>query len=382
MLQPVGPVVVFTASNFPLAFSTAGGDTASALAAGNPVIVKAHESHLATNQLVSEAIQKAAQRCGMPDGVFSSLIGSGYELGQKLVLHPNTRSVAFTGSFRGGKALFDLAIGRDQPVPVFAEMGSVNPVVLLPGILQEKKDALATELAGSVTLGVGQFCTNPGVIIGVKGQDLSEFIDLLRGELKLAVPGNMLNEGIRKNYSRLKNEVSGIDSVEVVAEVPDADDGVGAMVVSVGAGDFISNPKLHEEVFGPFTMIIICDGILHVEEVIRSLKGQLTITIDGEDVELEENKELIDAAKDVAGRVIFNGVPTGGEGGYAMHHGGPFPATTDSRFTSVGADAIKRFCRPVCFQDMPQSLLPDELKNTNPMGIWRQVDGEYVNGTL
>jgi len=382
MLQPVGPVVVFTASNFPLAFSTAGGDTASALAAGNPVIVKAHESHLGTNQLVSMAVQKAAQKCGMPEGVFSSLIGSGYELGKQLVLHPQTCSVAFTGSFRGGKALFDLAISREKPIPVFAEMGSTNPVVLLPEKLKNETDVVATQLAGSVTLGVGQFCTNPGLIVALASEELDTFIRLMDEKLSRSEPQRMLNKGIRSNYENLKTELATLQSVGVETAVKDTGDTVGPMIVSVDAADYLESPKLHEEVFGPFSMIVKCDSILQAGKVLSASDGQLTTTFIGNTNELEANHQLIEIARQNAGRVIVNGVPTGVEVGYAMQHGGPYPATTDSRFTSVGADAIKRFCRPICLQDMPQSLLPEELKDTNPLNIWRQVDGEFSKATI
>jgi NADP-dependent aldehyde dehydrogenase len=381
MLIPVGPVVVFTASNFPLAFSTAGGDTASALAAGNPVIVKAHESHLGTNQLVSEAIQKAAKKCEIPDGVFSSLIGSGYELGKTLVQHPKVKSVAFTGSFNGGRALFDLATKRLEPIPVFAEMGSINPVILLPEKLKEGPEKIASIYATSITLGVGQFCTNPGLIIGMKSKELEEFASSLGEQIARSEAGIMLNTSILKNYTSSKETILQKADVETIVD-SDIKDRAGAAIAMVDAADFLKDPNLAEEIFGPYSLIVKCDDILQVISVLKSVSGQLTTTIMCTDDEVLDYHHLIEAATQAAGRVIFNGVPTGVEVCYAMQHGGPYPATTDSRFTSVGTDAIKRFARPVAFQSMQQSLLPDALKDANPLNIWRTIDGEFTKGAI
>ena len=380
MLVPTGPVVVYTASNFPLAFSTAGGDTASALASGNPVVVKAHESHLGVNALVSIAIQRAAERTGMPDGVFSSLNGTGLELGQALVKHPLTKSVAFTGSLKAGKAIFDAAAERAEPIPVFSEMGSINPVVILDEALAKRGDQIAKQYAGSVTLGVGQFCTNPGILVVKDGEGFPSFVSTLAAEMQQMTPATMLNENVCANYNKSKDIVLNETGVSLEGESSNSGEGLQGRptVASVDAKHFISNPKLQEEVFGPFTMIIKCSNDEDVLQVIQSLKGQLTATIMGEENELPQQKDVIHHLQERVGRIIFNGVPTGVEVCHSMQHGGPFPATTDSRFTSVGTGAIKRFVRPIAFQNWPQALLPAALKDANPLGIWRLLNGEQT----
>lgn len=384
MLIPVGPVVVFAASNFPLAFSTAGGDTASALAAGNPVIVKAHNSHLGTNALVASAIQQAAKETNMPDGVFSSLIGRGYKLGKQLVQHPEVRSVGFTGSFAGGKALFDLANQRPQPIPVFAEMSSINPVILLPNKLAENHKELANSFAQSITLGAGQFCTNPGLLIGLEGAGLDKFSQELGEKIASIAGTTMLNKGIWESFEQGKDQVLNQQGVNVVGE--SNKNGVSLsgkpIVANVSAADFIQNPNLRHEVFGPYSLLVKCKDKAEVLEVMNCLDGQLAATIIGNEVDLEEAEALVEIAKEKAGRVLFNGVPTGVEVCDSMVHGGPFPATSDSRFTSVGTDAIKRFARPICLQNTPQVFLPDELKDENPLGIWRKIDGEMTKKAI
>ena len=378
MLQPVGPVVVFTASNFPLAFSTAGGDTASALAAGNPVIVKAHPYHAGTNEMVAGAIIRAAQKTRMPDGVFSSLNAIDFSVGQQLVLHPDVKSVAFTGSFQGGKSLYELAQKREEPIPVFAEMGSVNPVILLPEKVKADQDKLAAILASSINLGAGQFCTNPGVLIALK----SEETELLKSELAVQItklqPEKMLHQNISKNFEKKTSHFFGNQEVTKLAESAEiASELKGRPVVaSVSGKDFVQNPSLAEEIFGPFSLLIECDGKDELTRVLKAFKGQLTASVIGTSGDIEHFKNEIETIQEVVGRLIFNGVPTGVEVCYSMQHGGPFPSTTDSRFTSVGVDAIKRFVRPVAFQDAPESYLPDELKDTNPLNIWRRVDGQ------
>lgn len=384
MLVPVGPVVVFTASNFPLAFSTAGGDTASALAAGNPVIVKAHESHLGTNELVASAILKAAQNTGMPDGVFSSLNSMGYEVGSQLVMHDDVASVAFTGSFRGGKALFDLAQTRKHPIPVFAEMGSVNPVFVLPQAVQERTAALAQELAGSITLGVGQFCTNPGLIIAIDSPEARQFSEALAKAIESTQNGIMLNEGIRTNFEEKVRHLSSLDPVRLLGsslneQLPHT---VRATVATVSGTDFLEHPHLREEVFGPFSLVVLCTDRAEMESLAAGLEGQLTATLMTGDKDDEYVGKLFHILTQKVGRILFDGVPTGVEVGHAMHHGGPFPATTDSRFTSVGTKAILRFVRPVAFQSVPAALLPDALKDTNPLGIWRKVNGMITKDPL
>ena len=379
-LVPVGPVVVFTASNFPLAFSTAGGDTASALAAGNPVVVKAHESHLGTNALVAYAIKQAAIKTGMPDGVFSSLNGTGPDLGQRLARHPSAKAVAFTGSFKAGKALFDAAAQREEPIPVFAEMGSVNPVLLCEEALKNRGKEIAFQYAGSVTLGTGQFCTNPGLLIGKDSAELEEFVKALSANISEIAPSTMLNEGICLNYARNKNHVleqAGVQ-LEGMSNLLNKDSEGRPTVASVSGTAFLENPALSEEVFGPFTLVVKCESDEILSAVVDSLKGQLTATIMAEESEMERYMPWIDRLQERVGRILFNGVPTGVEVCPAMQHGGPFPATTDARFTSVGTAAIKRFARPIAFQNWPAALLPDELKDGNPLGIWRTVDGVFT----
>ncbi len=379
MLVPIGTVVVFGAANFPLAYSTAGGDTISALAAGCPVIVKAHPAHAATSDLVASAIFKAIEKTGMPKGVFQHVHG-GFETGQALVKHPFTKAVGFTGSLAGGKALFDLANQRAQPIPVFAEMSSINPVILLPDTLQKDAEKTAEKLAASITLGVGQFCTNPGLIIAVEGNGLDRFIKTLSLEFQKAMPGTMLHQGIADNYS--KRLAQALTQKGVQVEGQSLTDGNAAqgrpLVASVAANDFIKNPALAEEVFGPYSLIVRCKSNDELNSVINHSQGQLTCTVIGEEVELAKHASLFNVLVEKAGRLVINGVPTGVEVCPSMQHGGPYPATTDSRFTAVGTDAIKRFVRPVSFQNFPDSLLPNELKDKNPLGIWRMLDGKWV----
>ncbi|WP_138431366.1 aldehyde dehydrogenase (NADP(+)) [Fodinibius saliphilus] len=379
MLVPLGPVVVFGASNFPLAFSTAGGDTASALAAGCSVVVKGHESHPGTNELISGAIIEAAKKTEMPDGVFSSLNG-GPKVGGELVTDPLTKAVGFTGSFKGGKAIFDMVQQRDEPIPVYAEMGSINPVFLLDEKLSASAEELAEEYAGSVSLGVGQFCTNPGLIVAKAGSNLDTFKNVLAEKLSNQSAGCMLNPNISDNYKQQRAtmfEQPGIEVVKAPGEEPQTR-GAGA-VAATTAEHFIANEKLGEEVFGPYTLVVSCSNESEMHKVAGSLAGQLTVTFMGEDEELADYRSLISICREKAGRVIFNGVPTGVRVCQAMHHGGPFPATTDSKFTSVGTTAIERFARPVAFQDCPEALLPDALKDDNPLEIYRNVDGKRIS---
>lgn len=378
MLVPIGPVVVFGASNFPLAYSTAGGDTASALAAGCPVVVKAHPGHAETSTLVAGAIGRAASKVPLPSGVFHHVYGASIEVGKELVTHPHVRAVGFTGSFVGGKALFDLANNRSVPIPVFAEMGSINPVFILPGALKKRGEAVAALVVDSFTQGVGQFCTNPGILLGAKSDELHAFAKSVGEKVKVAATAEMLHEGIASNYKKNRANVLAQGGVTLVAEADDA--GTNNMgrptFASVGLTDFVANPKLAEEVFGPFSMLIEGEKIEELDQALDGIPGQLTASIIGEDDELEAHRAFIDRVREKAGRLIINGVPTGVEVCPAMQHGGPFPATTDSRFTSVGTDAIKRFARPLCFQNFPDTLLPEELKDKNPMKIWRTVNGK------
>jgi NADP-dependent aldehyde dehydrogenase len=380
MNRPLGPIVVFGASNFPLAFSTAGGDTASALAAGCPVVIKGHPAHPKTSAWVYSAMKKAAATCGLPEGTVQHVDGTDFAIGKALVQHPATQGVGFTGSFGGGKALMQYAQERDQPIPVFAEMGSVNPVIFLPDTLAKNGGQLATSYAGSITLGVGQFCTNPGLLLAVESPALDQFQEALAGALAEKGLERMLHTGIQENYQKKLKAVlkeKGVTTVHQPAEEVDVLEAPPALA-SVPASVFLDNPRLHEEIFGPFSLLVRCQSIEELGEVWQAIGGQLTTTLMGTDADLKEHAALLDIAEQVAGRVIFNGVPTGVEVCDAMIHGGPWPSTTDSRFTSVGTSAIQRWLRPVCYQDCPDALLPDALKDANPLGIWRKVNGEFT----
>jgi len=381
MQVPLGPVVVFGASNFPFAYSTAGGDTASALAAGCPVVVKAHPAHSRTSELVAGAISRAVEKCGMPKGVFAHVHGASFETGKALVTHPHTRAVGFTGSYGGGKALFDWANQRKAPIPVFAEMGSINPIFLLPDKLKQSAKDTAALCAGSITLGTGQFCTNPGLIVGIDNEDLQVFIKELGAAIAKTAPGTMLHAGIAKAYGEKRKAALEQQEVETVAESevqPQQEQGVPT-IASATATAFFSNPLLHQEVFGPYSLVIRCADKEELLAVASHLEGQLTCTMMATGKDLMEHTELADLVQDICGRVIHNGVPTGVRVALSMQHGGPFPATTDSRFTSVGADGIKRWVRPLSFQNWENGLLPDALKNDNPLQIWRMVNDQLTN---
>ncbi len=380
MLVPLGPVVVFGASNFPFAYSTAGGDTACAFAAGCPVIVKAHPAHSQTSEIVSEAILKAARDTGMPEGIFHHVHGASFETGKTLVTHPLVKAVGFTGSTSGGKALFDWANQRKEPIPVFAEMGSINPVFLLSGKMKTEAAAIAKMYAASITLGVGQFCTNPGLIIGIAGEELDTFVSTLGEEISKVAPAKMLHAGIAKAYRENRSRALSQSAVTTVAEAATtAQEGEAIATVATATGEaFLNNPVLHQEVFGPYSLVIRCANAEEMLRITRHLEGQLTATLMATDDDLVANDEFVEAVKNICGRLILNNVPTGVEVVLSMQHGGPYPATTDSRFTSVGADGIKRFARPVAFQNWSDALLPDELKNDNPLKIWRTVNNEFT----
>ncbi len=381
MLVPLGPVVVFGASNFPFAYSTAGGDTASAFAAGCPVVIKGHPAHPQTSEMAAQAIIRAAKKTNMPDGIFGHVTGTSFDIGKALVMHPHTKAVGFTGSYGGGKQLFDWANQRKEPIPVFAEMGSVNPVFLLPGKLEEGAEAVAEMYAGSVTLGVGQFCTNPGLIIGIADSNLARFIHGLGGAVEKVQPALMLHSGIAANYHKNKKAVLAESHVKLVGEsVADDNDTLkGEPAIAATDGKtFLQNPLLHQEVFGPFSLVVQCADEAELQQVIAKLEGQLTATIMATAADLDKYAEVVSAVEEICGRIVLNGVPTGVEVCPAMHHGGPFPASTDSRFTSVGEDAIKRFARPLAFQNWPDNKLPDELKEGNPLGIYRMYNGKMT----
>ncbi len=378
MLVPLGPVVVFGASNFPLAYSTAGGDTAAALAAGCPVIVKSHPMHAGTGELVASAIIKAASTTGMPNGVFSNLNSSGIEVGVTLVKHSQVKAVGFTGSISGGRALYNLAAQRQEPIPVFAEMGSVNPVVILPEALKKKGNEWAKTYAGSITLGSGQFCTNPGLILGIKNNDLTNFIQLLSEEIVKIESSCMLHPAIVGAYETNKAKMEEQHGLKISATLTkEVSVNYGRQTITTVEGaTFLANSTLHQEVFGPFSMVVQCENAIQLEAIIVNLEGQLTGTILAENDELEKYENLVIALKNRVGRIIFNGVPTGVEVCPAMVHGGPYPASTDSRFTAVGINSIKRWVRPFSYQSWPDNLLPDALKNENPLRISRNVDGK------
>lgn len=373
---PIGPIAVFGASNFPLAYSTAGGDTASALASGCPVLVKSHPMHSGTGELVASAIIKATEKTGMPNGVFSNLNSSGIEVGEYLVKHPQVKAIGFTGSITGGRALFNAAAQRKEPIPVFAEMGSINPVVILPEALKENNKKIASDYADSITLDTGQFCTNPGLIVSIESEELEVFINHLSDEIAKKQPTCMLHPNINNAFEANKLNTLNQKQIKLVAEFNGnvKDNYAKPTVVTVDGLSFLKNPILHREVFGPFSMLVKCKDINELETVINGLEGQLTGTIMASSEEAQRYSFIIDALKNKVGRLIYNGVPTGVEVCDAMVHGGPYPATTDSRFTAVGVNSIKRWVRPFSYQNWPNALLPDALKDENPLGIKRKVN--------
>jgi len=381
---PLGPVIVFGSSNFPLAFSVAGGDTASALATGNPVVVKAHRGHPGTSELVAGAIERAVAKAGLPGGVFGMLHGAGATVGTALVEHPLAAAVGFTGSRAGGRALFDAAARRSHPIPVFAEMSSLNPVFLLPGALASRGEAIATGFVGSMTLGVGQFCTKPGLVVGIEGPAYAHFRGLLASAVAGAAPGRMLTGEILAAYRKGSADLVGSGGTALLATGAAGtrpDDAV-ALVVTTTAAAFLGDARLGEEVFGPASLVVSAATRDELLAVARHLDGQLTATVHGTPADLEEAADLLAILATKAGRLIVNGYPTGVEVGHAMQHGGPWPATSDPRFTSVGSAALERFIRPVCYQDVPDGLLPPALQNANPLGIVRLVDGQPSRAAL
>jgi alpha-ketoglutaric semialdehyde dehydrogenase len=379
MQMGLGPVVVFGASNFPLAFSVAGGDTASALAAGCTVIVKGHPAHPAASEMVGKAIQKAAKDTGMPDGVFSLLHGDGQTVGIQLVEHPEVRAVGFTGSFNAGKALFDAAVRRPVPIPVYSEMGSTNPVFILPETLDNQAQAFAKGFSGSVTLGVGQFCTNPGMLIYEDTASGKDFTNRLEEAFKETTGGVMLAGNIHHAYNEGIKRHMAVEGVETLAEgaKSEAFNTASPILFKTTSRVFNAHPDLSEEIFGPASLVVEATSREEILNIARNLSGHLTATVHGTEKDLIGYKDLLDILEQKVGRLLINGFPTGVEVNSAMVHGGPFPSTTDVRSTSVGTAAIDRFTRPISYQGMPQALLPDELKNSNPLGIWR-----LVNGTL
>ncbi|MFD1623562.1 aldehyde dehydrogenase (NADP(+)) [Azospirillum griseum] len=373
----LGPVAVFGASNFPLAFSVAGGDTASALAAGCPVVVKAHSAHPGTSELIGRAVQAAVAACGLPEGVFSLLFGSGNRVGTALVADPRIKAVGFTGSRTGGVALMKVAAARPEPIPVYAEMSSINPVILLPAALAARAEALGTGFVGSLTMGAGQFCTNPGLVLAIDGPDLDRFLDAAATAVGGAAPATMLTPGIHAAFTGGVARLSGNAAVTTRARGPETSGPhqCRAGLFTTSADAFLDDPALHEEIFGAASLVIRCAGSQALRAVLERLEGQLTATLHMDGADAEAARALLPVLERKAGRILANGWPTGVEVCEAMVHGGPFPATSDSRTTSVGTLAIRRFLRPVCYQDLPDALLPEALRRGNPLGLWRRVDG-------
>jgi NADP-dependent aldehyde dehydrogenase len=383
---PIGPVVVFGASNFPLAFSVAGGDTASALAAGCPVVVKGHPAHPGTGELVAGAVASAVRLCGLPAGVFSFLQGSAHALGTALVRHPGVKAVGFTGSQRAGRALMDAAHSRPEPVPVFAEMSSLNPVFLLPGALRERTHQIAEGLRNSLTMGVGQFCTKPGLIFALSGSATDSLKDALAVALRASTPGTLLHPGIRDAYAASIEAALNVPGVTLLARSEKEEDPARTQARPVmfvtNAKTFRANPSLGAEMFGPAGLLVETADLVELLELASELEGQLTATIHASESDLPQIRELAGVLERKAGRLLLNGFPTGVEVSPAMQHGGPYPATSDSRFTSVGTAAILRWVRPVCYQNLPDAALPPELKNNNPLNLMRLVNGSLSRGPL
>ncbi|MCX5046465.1 aldehyde dehydrogenase (NADP(+)) [Aldersonia sp. NBC_00410] len=375
---PLGPVAVFGASNFPLAFSVAGGDTASALAAGCPVVVKAHDAHPGTSELVARAITEAVASTGMPAGTFSLLFGTGRDLGTALVTDPRIKAVGFTGSRSGGTALVRAAAARPEPIPVYAEMSSINPVFPLPQALAARGAELGAAFAGSLTLGSGQFCTNPGLVIAVDGPGLDAFVAAAAAAVADATPTAMLTPNIAESYAAGVTALAEEATVESRATATDEPNRCAAALFSTDAESFVDSEVLQQEVFGASSVIVRCRDTAQVRDVATRLEGQLTATVHADDTDLDDAGELLDILELKAGRILFGGWPTGVEVGHAMVHGGPYPSTSDSRTTSVGSLAIERFLRPVAYQDVPPTLLPAAIADGNPDRIWRRVDGQLT----
>lgn len=379
LFQPVGPVAIFGASNFPIAISVLGADTMSALASGCPVVIKAHPAHPGTCEMAAAAVHRAAQRTGMPSGVFSLLHGTSHEVGTQLVEHPGIFAAAFTGSLAGGRALFDAANRRPVPIPFYAEMGSVNPVFILPGALKSRPSSIAEGFVASLTQGVGQFCTNPGMVLGLESDAWNSFCETTAEHVGKTEPATMLHAGIHSAYRTGLEQRIEHESLELLArsEAAASDEALEAAphVFRTTQQGLIDDPALFDELFGPVSLFAGCGGPDDMIEVAEKLEGSLSATIHGTENDLAEYRELVSVLQKKTGRLIFNGFPVGLEVCHSIHHGGPYPATTHSRFTSVGTRGIERFVRPVCYQDWPDSQLPMELQNANPRGVLRMLNG-------
>ena len=376
--MPLGPVAVFGASNFPLAFSVAGGDTASALAAGAPVIVKAHSAHLGTSELVGRAVQQAVRDQGLPEGVFSLLMGAGRTLGEALVAHPAIKAVGFTGSRQGGLALVAIANSRPEPIPVYAEMSSINPVFLFPAALARRAEAIGQGFADSLTMGAGQFCTNPGLVLAIDGPGLQRFVQAASEALAKKSAQTMLTSGIHTAYQAGEEKMAATPGVQKLARGTGAGElqnAAEAALFITDAQTMLTHSDLDSEVFGPASLIVRVRDMDELLAVAEHLEGQLTATLQIDEDDHTQARRLLPVLERKVGRILANGFPTGVEVSHAMVHGGPFPYTSNAMFTSVGACAIDRFLRPVCYQDLPDALLPEALQHHNPLGLWRMTDG-------
>lgn len=383
MLRPLGPVVVFGSSNFPFAYSVAGGDTASALAAGCPVIVKAHPAHPGTSEMVGRLILHAVRDCGLPEGTFSLLFDAGFGVGQALVRHPLVKAVGFTGSLKGGRALADLAAARPEPIPVYAEMGSINPVFILPGALAERAGEIAAGLLASATQEVGQLCTNPGLVVMIRSPEAQAFVQTLTNGLRATPAAPMLTPGMAKAFAALtaaRSRQPGVKPLVVGA----ANEGCAAPHwFETDALGFLGNPALSEEIFGPSALVVWCRDHAQMLEVSARLEGSLAVAVHAGAAETAAQADLVEVLATRAGRVVFNGYTTGVEVSHAIVHGGPYPSTSDGgRSTSVGTRALQRWGRLVCYQNSPPALLPPELQDANPRGILRLVDGRFTDAKL
>tara|TARA_R110002049_G_scaffold308910_2_gene514831 strand:- start:1115 stop:2704 length:1590 start_codon:yes stop_codon:yes gene_type:complete len=372
VLRPLGPVAVFSASNFPLAFATLGGDTASALASGNPVVVKGHPSHPGTSALCAKAIERAIEKNNLPKGLFSLVQGGSPSVSSDLVKHPKIEAVGFTGSTYVGRILFDLGASRPKPIPVFAEMGSSNPLFVLPKAIKNRGSEIANGLAGSITLGTGQFCTKPGLVFLLKSENAKVFKDELKKAIQAIQIGNFLNARIKSSLDAKLHEFTTKDNLSVIAGGT-ANEGT---LLTISGSEFIRNPDLEDEMFGPAALIIECENIEELLNAAKQLGGHLTGTLHSDDdAEAVLLKEILE---EKVGRIVYNGFPTGVEVCPSMHHSGPYPSSTSSQTTSVGTSAITRFCTVVCYQNAPQEHLPEALKDKNSRGIMRLVNGEYT----
>lgn len=385
MLIPIGVVAVFSASNFPYAFAVAGGDTASAFAAGCPVIVKAHPGHPETSELSALAINRAIEKSGFPPGFFSLIQGNQHDVGQALITHPDVSAVGFTGSLRAGRAIFDAAAARSVPIPVYAEMGSINPIVLLPEAIKNRADTIAKGLTESVTLGTGQFCTKPGVVFVIGSAETDAFIQLFTEKMREAQPGTLLNAAIENGLTQAVKETLSRGGVEKLLGGEPLDStacGYAHTVLLSTSTVFRADRALQAEHFGPVILFVVSESLDDLAATLAVLEGNLTATIHAEAGETEIASALYNILREKVGRLIWNGFPTGVEVAHAMQHGGPYPATTTPATTSVGMTSIKRFMRPLAFQNIPDALLPPALQNSNPLGIWRLVDGVWTKNPI